>query len=51
MVFALLDDFVNLKNLHIQHEGKNPCHHQAAATAHTAERYGQLKRYCASKYE
>jgi len=32
MVFALLDDFVNLKNLHIQNEGKNPCHPQAAAT-------------------
>jgi hypothetical protein len=32
MVFALLDDFVNLKNLHIQHDGKNPCHPQAAAT-------------------
>jgi len=32
MVFALLDDSVNLKNLHIQHEGKNPCHPQAAAT-------------------
>jgi hypothetical protein len=38
MVFAFLDDFVNLKNLHIQHDGKNPCHPQAAATAHTAER-------------
>jgi len=38
MVFALLDDFVNLKNLHIKHDGKNPCHPQAAATAHTAER-------------
>ncbi len=32
MVFALLDDFVNLKNLHIQHDGKNPCHREAAAT-------------------
>ena len=32
MVFALLDDFVNLKNLHIQNEGKNPCHPQTAAT-------------------
>jgi len=32
MVFASLDDFVNLKNLHIQNEGKNPCHPQAAAT-------------------
>jgi len=32
MVFALLDDFVNLKNLHIQHDGKNSCHPQAAAT-------------------
>jgi hypothetical protein len=38
MVFALLDDFVNLGNLHIKHDGKNPCHPQAAATAHTAER-------------
>jgi len=32
MVFALLDDFMNLGNLHIQHDGKNPCHLQAAAT-------------------
>jgi hypothetical protein len=38
MVFALLDDFVNLGNLHIKHGGKNPCHLKAAATAHTAER-------------
>jgi len=39
MVFALLDDFVNLKDLHIQYDGKNPCHPQAAVTAHTAERW------------
>jgi len=32
MVFAFLDDFVNLKNLHIQNDGKNPCHRYAAAT-------------------
>ena len=32
MVFAFLDHFMNLKNLHIHHEGKNPCHPQAAAT-------------------
>jgi hypothetical protein len=32
MVFAFLDDFVNLKNLHIKHDGKNACHPQAAAT-------------------
>jgi len=32
MVFALLDDFMNLKNLLIQYDGKNPCHRQAAAT-------------------
>jgi hypothetical protein len=32
MVFAFLDDFVNLKNLHTQHDGKNSCHPQAAAT-------------------
>jgi len=32
MVFALLDDFVNLKNLHINREGKNSCHRDAAAT-------------------
>jgi hypothetical protein len=32
MVFALLDDFVNLTNLHIKHDGKNPCHREAAAT-------------------
>jgi hypothetical protein len=32
MVFAFLDDFVNLKNLHIKHDGKNSCHRQAAAT-------------------
>src|SRR5512133_1871804 len=32
MVFALLADFVNLKDLHIQHEGKNPRHPQTAAT-------------------
>jgi hypothetical protein len=32
MVFALLDDFVNLKDLRIKHDGKNPRHHQAAAT-------------------
>jgi len=32
MVFALLDDFMNLKNLQIQHDGKNSCHRQAAAT-------------------
>ena len=38
MVFALLDDFVNLKDLHIQYDSKNSCHRDAAATAHTAER-------------
>jgi hypothetical protein len=38
MVFALLDDFVNLKDLHIQYDGKNPCHRDATATEHTAER-------------
>jgi len=43
MVFALLDDFVNMKDLHIQHDGKNPCHPQAAPTAHTAERYLQAQ--------
>jgi hypothetical protein len=32
MVFALLDDFVNLKNLHIKHDCKNACHRDAAAT-------------------
>ena len=32
MVFAFLDDFMNLKNLHIQYEGKKPCHPQAAPT-------------------
>jgi hypothetical protein len=32
MVFAFPDDFMNLKNLHIQHEGKNSCHPHAAAT-------------------
>jgi len=32
MVFALPDDFVNLENLHIQHDDKNPCHPLAAAT-------------------
>jgi hypothetical protein len=36
MVFALLDDFVNLTNLHIKHDGKNSCHRDAAPTAHTA---------------
>ena len=29
MVIALLDDFVNLKNLHIQYDGKNPCHRKS----------------------
>jgi len=29
MVFALLDDFMNLGNLHIQYDGKNPCHREA----------------------
>jgi hypothetical protein len=38
MVFALLDDFMNLGNLHIKHDGKNPCHRDSAPTAHTAER-------------
>jgi len=32
MVFALLDDFVNLKDLQIKHEGKNSCHRDSAAT-------------------
>ena len=32
MVFAFLDDFMNLKNLHIQYKGKKPCHPQAAPT-------------------
>jgi len=32
MVFALLDNFVNLKNLYIQYDGKNSCHLDAAAT-------------------
>jgi hypothetical protein len=41
MVFAPLDDFVNLKSLHTQNNSKNPCHRDAAATAHTAERYKQ----------
>jgi len=30
MVFASLDDFVNLKDLHIQHDDKKPCHRDAA---------------------
>ena len=38
MVFALLDDFVNLGNLHIKHDGKNPCHPKLRQHAHTAER-------------
>jgi len=32
MVFASLDDFMNLKNLQIKHDGKNSCHRKAAAT-------------------
>ena len=42
MVFALLDDFVNLKNLHIQHDCKNPCHLQAAATCTYRRTLAQL---------
>jgi hypothetical protein len=47
MVFALLYDFVNLKNRHIQHDGKNPCHPQAAATCtyrRTLEAIATLKK-------
>jgi len=34
MVFALLDDFVNLGNLHIKHGGKNSCHPQSCGNMH-----------------
>jgi len=33
MVFALPDDFVNLKKLHIQNDGKNPCHSEAVGNS------------------
>jgi len=43
MVFALLDDFVNLGNLHIKHGGKNSCHRQAAATCTYRRTLGPIK--------
>jgi hypothetical protein len=42
MAFALLDDFVNLKDLHIKQEGKNPCHSDTRQQAYTVERNVQL---------
>jgi hypothetical protein len=46
MVFALLNDFVNLKNLHIQPDGKNPCHPQAAATCTYRRTLASINRIC-----
>ena len=40
MVFALLDDFMNLKNLHIHHEGKNSCHREAVGNMHIPPNVG-----------
>jgi len=39
MVFALLDDFVNLNHLYIKHDGKNPATLKLRQHAHTAERW------------
>jgi hypothetical protein len=51
MVFALLGDFVNLKNLHIQYDGKNPCHRQAAATCTYRRTLGAIYSKPITNYE
>ncbi len=40
MVFAILYDFVNLKDIHIQYDGKNPCHHEAVGNMHIPPNVG-----------